>query len=206
MRQEKEISKKYTIEQLSELTGYSRRTIRYYIEEGLISAPAGRGKGGFYFDSHLNKLLVIRKLQERGMSLSAISVYLKQDNESAQLYYDECVKPGAFSRINEGALPGAAQRANLKKKKFYEDYSKNEKHEMAVNELNQENIFFERKFSEKPIYYCMDVPQPRRDVWIKYEIAPGLEINVRREIEQEHKKRIEDILKIAKQMLGKDQG
>ncbi|MCK4823506.1 MerR family transcriptional regulator, partial [bacterium] len=30
-----------------------RRTIRYYIQEGLLEPPAGRGRGGFYYDSHL---------------------------------------------------------------------------------------------------------------------------------------------------------
>ena len=82
MREEKEVNKKYTIEQLSELTGYSRRTIRYYIEEGLLDSPAGRGKGGFYFDSHLNKLGIIKKLQEKGMSLSAIAAYIKHDTKA----------------------------------------------------------------------------------------------------------------------------
>jgi DNA-binding transcriptional MerR regulator len=58
--------KLYTIKQLSELTGYSRRTIRYYIQQGLLEPPAGRGRGGFYNDSHLLKLKEIRAQQEKG--------------------------------------------------------------------------------------------------------------------------------------------
>ncbi len=64
--------KTYTIEQLSELTGYSRRTIRYYIQQGLLEPPAGRGRGGFYYDSHLHKLNEIRAQQEKGIKLAAI--------------------------------------------------------------------------------------------------------------------------------------
>ena len=71
-------TKQYTIEDLCELTGFSRRTIRYYVQEGLIDPPAGRGRGGFYFDSHLEKLLKIKSLQDRGLRLSAILPVLKQ--------------------------------------------------------------------------------------------------------------------------------
>ena len=73
---EKEWKNKYTIDELSELTGFSRRTIRYYIHEGLLEPPAGRGRVGFYFDSHLGQLQLIKQLREKEMSLSSIAKYL----------------------------------------------------------------------------------------------------------------------------------
>jgi DNA-binding transcriptional MerR regulator len=205
MRQEKEINKKYTIEQLSELTGYSRRTIRYYVEEGLIDSPAGRGKGGFYFDSHINKLGIIKQLQERGMSLSAISAYLKQNAVPGQRYYGEQAYLSADSRISGQPFPGARDRTGMMRKKIFGDSSNLKNREPEVNEIRQDNIFFDINFSEEPLY-CAAAPQPQRDVWVKYEISPGFEINARREFEQEHKKKIEDIIKIARQILGKDPG
>lgn len=65
-------TKHYTIEELCELSGFSRRTVRYYVQQGLLSPPAGRGRGGFYFDSHLEQLLAIKGHQERGLKLSEI--------------------------------------------------------------------------------------------------------------------------------------
>ena len=75
-------TKTYTIKQLAELTGYSRRTIRYYIQQGLLEPPAGRGRGGFYFDSHLHKLNEIRVQQEKGLRLAAIQELARPDKES----------------------------------------------------------------------------------------------------------------------------
>jgi DNA-binding transcriptional MerR regulator len=75
-------AKTYTIEQLSELTGYSRRTIRYYIHQGLLEPPAGRGRGGFYFDSHLQKLQEIRTQQEKGLRLTAIQELGKTNQDT----------------------------------------------------------------------------------------------------------------------------
>ena len=68
----------YTIDQLSEKTGYAIRTIRYYIQEGLLDPPAGRGRGGFYYDSHLKRLLQIRALQARGLKLVGIQEMLRR--------------------------------------------------------------------------------------------------------------------------------
>ena len=69
--------KRYSIQELSELTGFSRRTIRYYIQEGLLEPPAGRGRGGYYYDSHLNILSKIRQLQNQGLKLGSIAQILK---------------------------------------------------------------------------------------------------------------------------------
>jgi DNA-binding transcriptional MerR regulator len=71
----------YTIEQLCELTGFSRRTIRYYVQEGIIAPPAGRGRGGFYYDSHLAILMKIKELQGSGFRLAEIRGLLEADKE-----------------------------------------------------------------------------------------------------------------------------
>ena len=82
--------KKYTIEEISILTGFSRRTIRYYIQENIIEPPSGRGRGGFYYNSHLSDLLKIRSLQEKGLNLSFIKDILKGTEravkEDSQIY------------------------------------------------------------------------------------------------------------------------
>lgn len=82
--------KKYTIEEISILTGFSRRTIRYYIQENIIKPPSGRGRGGFYYNSHLSDLLKIRSLQEKGLNLSFIKDILKGTEqavkEDSQIY------------------------------------------------------------------------------------------------------------------------
>jgi hypothetical protein len=113
--------KQYTIEELGELTGFTRRTIRFYVQEGLLEPPAGRGRGGFYYDSHLETLRHIKSLQERDLSLA------------------------------------------------------------------------------EPVNYP-------REVWVKYAVTPGLEINVRRDLEQLESKKIFEIIKIARALLEEKSG
>ena len=123
------LKKQYTIQDLSELTGYSRRTIRFYIQEGLLHPPSGRGRGGYYYDSHLNKLSQIKSLQDQGLKLESIAEILTQ--------------PDALS----------AQAAEI---------------------------------------------PPSREVWIKHPLADGIEILIRRDQEEKHRKKIDELIRFAK--------
>jgi DNA-binding transcriptional MerR regulator len=120
-------TKVYTIAELSELSGYSRRTIHYYVQQGLIDPPAGRGRGGFYNDSHLQKLLEIRTQQENGFKLSAIQALSESD--------------------------------------------------------------------------ATEMPESGRDVWVRYQIIPGFEINIRRDIEDNLGRRITEIIRMVRSLI-----
>ncbi|MDP2156938.1 MAG: MerR family transcriptional regulator [Nitrospirota bacterium] len=114
----------YTIDDISSLSGYPRRTIRYYVEIGLIEPPAGRGRGGFYNDSHLSKLHRIRAHQDKGIGLASITSMLKAEG-------------------------------------------------IGMEESN-------------------------RDIWVRFDIAPGIEISVRKDREERDRKRINEIVRMAK--------
>ena len=62
----------YTIGQIAELGGVSRRTVRYYVQEGLIPPPEGLGRGAHYRREHLDALLRVKAMQEQGLLLEEI--------------------------------------------------------------------------------------------------------------------------------------
>lgn len=72
---------KLTLEQLSEQAGVPGRTIRYYIQKGLIAGPEGERRGAWYTANHLSDLLRIRQWQESGLSLDAIAGLLQAKRE-----------------------------------------------------------------------------------------------------------------------------
>lgn len=63
---------RYAIGDLAELAGVSRRTVRYYVQEGLLPAPLGVGRGNHYGREHLDQLLKVKALQEKGHTLDEI--------------------------------------------------------------------------------------------------------------------------------------
>ena len=62
----------YGVEDLAERAGVSRRTVRYYVQRGLLPAPLGFGRGKHYTEEHLATLVRIRELQEAGVALTEI--------------------------------------------------------------------------------------------------------------------------------------
>ncbi len=67
---------RYAIGELAKLGGVSRRTVRYYVQRGLLEAPTGLGRGRHYTQQHLDTLIRIRKLQEAGRPLAEIGTHV----------------------------------------------------------------------------------------------------------------------------------
>jgi hypothetical protein len=63
---------RYAIGDLARLGGVSRRTVRYYVQEGLIPPPLGVGRGNHYGPEHLEQLLRVKAMQEAGRTLDEI--------------------------------------------------------------------------------------------------------------------------------------
>ena len=63
---------RYSVGELADLGGVSRRTVRYYVQEGLLPAPHGVGRGDHYGREHLERLLQVKALQEAGRTLDEI--------------------------------------------------------------------------------------------------------------------------------------
>lgn len=68
----------YTASDLASRAGVSERTVRYYVVEGLLPAPAGRGRGAHYGAGHLTRLKLIRAIQQAGNDLETIREYLTE--------------------------------------------------------------------------------------------------------------------------------
>ncbi|WP_372370080.1 MerR family transcriptional regulator [Candidatus Uabimicrobium sp. HlEnr_7] len=63
----------YNIQTLADLSGFTRRTIRYYIQKQLLPPPKGdSSRGSFYTDEHLKVLKDIHKWSEQGIPLLQI--------------------------------------------------------------------------------------------------------------------------------------
>lgn len=62
----------FSLEQLCSLTAVPKRTVRYYIQIGLLDRPVGETRGAHYLSTHLETLLRIKQLSDAGVSLERI--------------------------------------------------------------------------------------------------------------------------------------
>lgn len=69
----------YTLNELCVLADVSLRTVRYYVQIGLVDRPEGETRAARYGASHLEQLLLIKKWTAAGVSLDRIRELLLGD-------------------------------------------------------------------------------------------------------------------------------
>ena len=69
----------YKVSELADKAGVTKRTIHYYISKGLLLPPEGSGVNSLYNDEHLERILLIKKLQAEYMPLNKIREYILEN-------------------------------------------------------------------------------------------------------------------------------
>src|SRR5262252_1912905 len=93
---------------LTERAGIPPRTVRYYVQRGLLPAPRFRGPDTAYEEEHLIRLRAIRRLQERFFPLDAIQVELARMTPEAIRALAEGAEPSPLTATNAAAPASAA--------------------------------------------------------------------------------------------------
>ncbi len=63
---------RFSLAELEESSGLNARTIRFYIEQGLVPPALGRGRSRYFTPDHLRILAEIAHLREQRLSLDEI--------------------------------------------------------------------------------------------------------------------------------------
>ena len=93
---------------LAERAGIPPRTVRYYVQRGLLPAPRFRGPDTAYEEEHLIRLRAIRRLQERFFPLDAIQVELARMTPEAIRALAEGAEPSPLTAIKAAAAAAVA--------------------------------------------------------------------------------------------------
>jgi DNA-binding transcriptional MerR regulator len=95
----------WTIDELAQLAGVPTRTIREYQSQALLPPPRRRGRVGIYGGTHLSRLRLIGRLQDRGYSLAGIADLLGQWREGADLAEVLGLQPDELVHVDEPGAP-----------------------------------------------------------------------------------------------------
>ena len=164
--------------QLSAQTGVSVRTIRYYIPEGLLPPPEGRGSATRYGESHRNRLRLIRRLQDAHQPLAAIRAQLEALDD-----------PGVTAILADPPVSTPVSGAPTAS-----DYVR-----QVLGQAVQEPLGMGSAPLPKP-----KPPPANRSTWERIPILPDLEIHVRRPLARADQRRLDELLEAAKRIFGLD--
>jgi len=73
----------YSIAQLEAETGTTRRTIHFYVQQGILPAPVGAGPRAAYDETHRMRLLAVPRLRANGWRLDQIRSFFQRASMTA---------------------------------------------------------------------------------------------------------------------------
>ena len=177
----------FDLAELSDRAGVSQRTVRYYIQQGLLPSPETRGPGAHYGPEHLDRLRLIRSLQRQHLPLAEIRRRLEElgPAEIRELLAAERPESRGSAKdyirgvLSEG-MPMMSRARML---------------DAAPPVLRSPHAFHEM---EKPRR------QQVRTQWDRIPLGPDVELHVRRPLDREQIRQVERLLEAARNIFGED--
>lgn len=93
---------RYSLDDLCAATQLDKRTIRYYIQQGILARPEGEKRGAYYTHSHLEQLARIANLKNDGLSLERIRELMSSSESGGEVPVRPIGHMEVWSRINLG--------------------------------------------------------------------------------------------------------
>jgi DNA-binding transcriptional MerR regulator len=213
----------YTLHQLAARTGIEPRTIRSYIQLGLLPGPEGAGRGAHYLSLHLERLQAILVLKDvDGLSLADIRRrFLATTTEEIGAIVARAPASGGRgeSSIESRTTPLAFVR-ELRQKLGEEGV----KPSTAAESASADGVFAEafrspaafepspRRVASMSMSYLADATDVRHPVtpqdWLRFPVTPDVEVHVRSPIEQGRRAQVEKLVARFRRMIvgGDDDG
>lgn len=183
----------YTVSELEALTGINRRTIHFYVKEGVIPAPEGTGGGARYGEEHLLRLQLTRELQKSHLKLSGIKEAM--DRLSREEMRAMVKKAGAaakawdrrsLERWLEERIAGAAASPDWNRSLL--DLVRG----AAVPRANPPE--------EAPAHRQSEAGAARSGTWERIVLADGFEVLVRSDLAHRYRALVEETAALAKKL------
>ena len=203
----------YDLAELSDLADVTPRTVRYYVQQGLLPSPGARGLGARYDRGHLDRLQLIKRLQREHLPLAEIRARLAalSDAEVGALLEepDRAGRHGSALAYVQDVLAGRPPRRAP---------NTPPRRSTAAPQSSAESL---RCLREEPSGYdpaapadgapmraapdedaggaaAHEPPGPARSTWERVALAPDVELHVRRPLSRAQNKLVDRLIEHAR--------
>jgi len=194
-----------TLEDLATRSNLTLRTLRFYIQEGILPGPDTRGKNARYSREHLDRLELIQRLKDLRLPLQEIKQILDNmtpEEISKVRQYQDLLQLTARrpKSIKINNIPSASKRSDAL------DY-------IHSLELGRQNV---KEMMESKVEFSNSMPQPMQlpdqksmpderirpgeETWTRITLADGIELNIRTPRGKEERQKITRLIAMAKSM------
>ncbi len=182
----------YTIAELASIAGVTPRTVRYYISVGLLPPPEQAGPGTRYGEGHLQRVRLIRRLQEAHLPLAEIRRQTEvMDNDAVvAALADPSTGPQDTALDYIHALRASATRSRTNR---------------ALHEAPAAYVAPRPAHDPPTAPDVVAPPSASRSQWERVALTPDVELHIRRPLARSDQKRIDRLITIARELLQEDQ-
>jgi DNA-binding transcriptional MerR regulator len=162
----------WTIAELVEASETSVRTIRYYISQGLLPKPQGRGRTANYTREHLQRLLIIRRLITQRVPLQEIRIQMEA------LSAQELEGLLANTRIRQAEEETARALSPREYVSVLLARARQERQSPQEDSLANEPLLVNQPM------HSMESASETLGPWKRYELAAGIELHISKSAER----------------------
>ena len=205
----------FDLNELSAAAGVTPRTVRYYVQQGLLPSPGTRGPGTRYDRTHLERLQLIRRLQRQHLPLAEIRLRLEgldddgirealgapvdqTTGSSALEYVRDLLTRQAARTVGEAPMLAAAQapppaepEAKLRRSTFGSIFGR-----AAPAEPTPPPPPVQAPLTQQP--------RSTRSTWDRIPLAPDVELHIRRPLSREQNRQVERLIETARDLFAEE--
>jgi DNA-binding transcriptional MerR regulator len=177
------------------------RTIRYYIEEGLLPQPAYQGKYSYFSRNYLDRLELIRRLKESYLPLKEIRFIMNSlsDEDVHRRLRESPLPSPRFSEQVKSTPPPAKPVARALEyiDKVMEDQTKFTT-KGTIKEPQPAHTW-QQDYSIRKNFKLVEPPlaQPEAEDWQRIPLAPGVELHLRNPLDPALQSMVQQVIQYA---------
>jgi DNA-binding transcriptional MerR regulator len=175
----------FSIGELARRASVTPRTIRYYVEIGLLPPPSGAGRASAYGPEHLERLDLIKKLQAYRLSLEEIRDHLATEPDA-----ESGVRGGFFA----APVPAQPFEHRLRQSTFAS----------ASDYIRQIREQVEPSVPRETLREHLRQRTPSAEQWLRIVLTPDVELHVRRRGTRTDR-RVAKLVKEARRILDEEE-
>ena len=186
-----------TIEDLANQSGLPLRTLRFYIQEGILQGPDTRGKFARYSQQHLDRIELIRRLKDLRTPINEIKQMLENisEEELHQLLKYQNLVALQFTNLQTNQLK---ERRISEPGKSALDYIQNIFPDIAKDASADNRMTLRSPLAQ--IAEGKGVKRSRQETWRRIVISEGIEINIREPRNRDEEINIEKLVKFLQNL------
>ncbi len=195
--------KQYTMTELESKSGFPRRTIHFYSQEGIISPPFGTGGAAKYGETHLLRLKLVKILKKSHLKLSGIKEALDAmeiDEMRNLLMTSE--QNSSWENISiENWITSDDKRSSFLSKDKVRNESDIGQELFSMSEVRTPMRTYESEPDAQNYLRSLKRKTNVKTRWERYSILDGIEISIRSDVNNSSKSLVHKLIEEIKNKL-----